>query len=294
MILPSADDLLANESHALTWQPSAISAINGQGVVEYLEEFAAQNSIGKLEPHADWNMLMRSGALETQGFLEVFFGGATIYPGDMITLTFENGTVVGPEPWQAIYLSPGDTGPLQTGGDFYNFFVLGLYPASYVPGEDSEGRLGDKTASSTPVRTPSPTPSPSTVVSTTAPPWDAAYPTPEPILPGRDPHDTTLPRAFFLNDSSVAVLSITDFAAYEDNPQEFLRTVNTFLRRSKEAGLKKVVVDVQQNRGGLAFLAIETFKLVSVQARVAPAPADQFLLVLSHGRAVCRKPQTCP
>lgn len=268
MTLPFPDDLLANESHALTWQPSAISAINGQDVVEYLAEFAAQNSIGKLEPHADWNMLMRSGALDAQGFLEVFFGGATVYPGDTIALTFENGTVIGPEPWQAIYLSPGNTGPLQTGGDFYNFFVLGLYPASYIPEGDSEGRLPDKTASSTPIRTPSPTPSPSTLVSTTAPSWGTAYPTPESILTGREPDDTTLPRVFFLHDSSVAVLSITDFAGYEDTAQEFLRTVGAFLRRSKEAGLKKVVIDVQQNRGGQAFLAIETFKLVSVQARV--------------------------
>lgn len=275
MTLPFTDDLLANESHALTWQPSAISAINGQDVVEYLAEFAAQNSIGKLEPHADWNMLMRSGALDAQGFLEVFFGGASFYPGDTIALTFENGTVIGPEPWQAIYLSRGDTGPLQTGGDFYNFFVLGHYPASYVPEGDSEGRHLDKTASSTPINTPSPTPSPSTLASTTASSWPTAYPTPEPILPGRKPDDTTLPRVFFLHDSSVAVLSITDFAAYEDTAQEFLRTVSSFLRRSKEAGLKKVVIDVQQNRGGQVFLAIETFKLVSFQARLL----RRFLLI---------------
>lgn len=268
MTLPFPDDLLANESHALTWQPSAISAINGQDVVEYLAEFAAQNSIGKLEPHADWNMLMRSGALDAQGFLEVFFGGAVVYPGDTIALTFDNGTVIGPEPWQAIYLSPGDTGPLQTGGDFYNFFVLGLYPASYAPDGDSEGHHLDNTASSTPIRAPSPTPSPSTLASTTASSWATAYPAPEPISPGREPDDPTLPRVFFLHDSSVAVLSITDFAGYEDTAQEFLRTVSTFLRRSKEAGLKKVVIDVQQNRGGQAFLAIETFKLVSLQTRL--------------------------
>ncbi|KAL4889444.1 hypothetical protein BDV59DRAFT_210361 [Aspergillus ambiguus] len=262
-----SDDLLANESHALTWQPSAISAINGQDVVEYLTQFAAQNSIGKLEPHADWNMLMRSGALETQGLLEVFFAGATMYPGDTITLTFENGTVIGPTPWQAMYLSPGDTGPLQTGGDFYNFFVLGLYPASYVSEEDAKGRPLDNMASNAPSRTPSPSPSsspassPSSSISISVPSWDTAYPTPEPLLLPREPYDTTLPRAFFLNESSIAVLSITDFAAQGDTAQQFLQTVDSFLRRSKKAGLKKVIIDVQQNRGGQALLAIETFKL---------------------------------
>ncbi|KAE8383130.1 hypothetical protein BDV26DRAFT_287916 [Aspergillus bertholletiae] len=65
------DDLFANETGYLPWQPSAIATINGQDVVEYLAQFAALNSIGKLEPHADWNMLMRSAALDLQGKREV-------------------------------------------------------------------------------------------------------------------------------------------------------------------------------------------------------------------------------
>lgn len=127
-----ADDLFDSNFFA-GWQPSAIATINGQDVVDYLTSFAAQNSIGTLEPHADWNQLMLSPSLDIQALFDVFSGGATFYPGDTITFAFENGTTLGPENFVAVYYSPGDTGPLTTGGDFYNFFVLGFYPASYDP-----------------------------------------------------------------------------------------------------------------------------------------------------------------
>ncbi|KAL3476584.1 hypothetical protein BJX99DRAFT_258333 [Aspergillus californicus] len=239
------DSLTSDGGDSLSYQPSAIAAINDQDVIEYLTEFAARHSIGKLEPHADWNMLMQSGALDTQGLLEVFFGGVTSYPGDTIKFTLENGSVIGPERWQAVYRGPPNTGPLQTGGDFYNFFVLGLFPASYE----------ESTTESTPLP-----PAPSASSSSTGAWWDEAYPTPEPALQGV-PDDAGLPRMFFLNDSSIAVLSITGFSAYGDAVSQFVDTVKAFLTRSKEAGLKKVVIDVQQNRGGQPLLAIEVFRM---------------------------------
>ncbi|KAF7125987.1 hypothetical protein CNMCM5793_002346 [Aspergillus hiratsukae] len=241
-------DLFANETEILSWQPSAIAAINGQEVVEYLTQFAALNSVGKLEPHADWNMLMRSGALDTQGYLEVFYGGAPFYPGDSITFTFVNGTVLGPMPWQAVYLSPGDTGPLQTGGDFYNFFVLGLYPASY----EESLQESTPTTSVPPGIPPSATPARDSIGW-----WDTAYPSSADVIQQGE----GLLRGYFLNESSLAVLSIPQFAAYGNKAHGFVQTVKEFLARSKEAGLKKVVIDVQQNMGGQPLLAIETFKL---------------------------------
>lgn len=44
--------------------PSAITSINGIDATTYLDDFAANNSFGTLEPHADWNQLMESAALE--------------------------------------------------------------------------------------------------------------------------------------------------------------------------------------------------------------------------------------
>ena len=67
---------------------------------------------------------MLSAALDIQAYFDVFSGGATFYPGDTITFVLENGTSI-TDNFLAVYNSPGPTGPLETGGDFYNFFVLG-------------------------------------------------------------------------------------------------------------------------------------------------------------------------
>lgn len=119
---------MASQEPGSTSQASAIGTINGQNVIDYLTQFAASNSVGGLEPHADWNGLMASPAQDIQGVSSIWHGGATFYPGDTITFVLENGTQIGPDPWLAIYSGGSDTGPLATGGDFYNFFVLGLYP----------------------------------------------------------------------------------------------------------------------------------------------------------------------
>jgi len=126
-----AVDFVASNSFT-SYTPSAIQTINGIDTTTYLTEFAANNSYGTLEPHADWNQLMLSAAQDIQGVASVFNGGATFYPGDSLTFTLENGTEVD-DTWLAVYYSQGNTGPLQTGGDFYNFFVLGFYPDSYDP-----------------------------------------------------------------------------------------------------------------------------------------------------------------
>lgn len=244
--------------------PSPIATINGQDVVEYLKRFAAINSPGKLEQHADWNMLMRSGALDNQGLLEVFYGGVTSYPGDTITLTFENGTTLGPDPWLALYLGPSNPGPLQTGGDFFNFFALGIYPASF---EDTSGDVMSTTTTS-PVASAS-----SMAASSSKTAWDSAYPTPEPTSPDQADY-FGLPQSFFLHEASIAVLSIPEFTANADSTEPFVNSIKRFISQSKKAGLKKVVIDVQQNKGGQPFLAIEVFKLVSISSLLVPLSSE--------------------
>jgi hypothetical protein len=119
-----------SSNYFVDYQPSAIASINGEAAETYLTKFASKNSVGMVEPHADWNQLMRSAALDIQGTFTVFGGSATFYPGDTITFTLENGTVVS-DNFIAIYNTQGNTGPLETGGDFYNAFVLGLLPSSF-------------------------------------------------------------------------------------------------------------------------------------------------------------------
>lgn len=84
------DDII--ESQQEGWQPSPIVSINGEDVVSYLSQFAAPNSAGTLEPNGDWNQLMDTPALDIQGYLPIFSGAATFYPGDALNFTFANGT----------------------------------------------------------------------------------------------------------------------------------------------------------------------------------------------------------
>ncbi|CEL06480.1 hypothetical protein ASPCAL09657 [Aspergillus calidoustus] len=246
-----AADLFANQTNNLAWAVSPISTINGQDVVDFLTEFAAANSVGKLEPHADWNMLMQSGALDVQGYFEVFYGAATFYPGNTLILGFENGSYTEPQTWDGLYYSPGDTGPLETGGDFYNFFMLGLYPESYVANASTEV---DDLVQSDDAPCPTAIPEPGELL--------GAYPAAAGVVPAAScTNDQGSVRGYFLNESSLAVLSIPAFVSYGEEGTRFPDTVRDFLRRSRRAGLRKVVIDLQQNSGGQSLLAIDIFKL---------------------------------
>jgi hypothetical protein len=75
---------------------------------------------------------MFSDAQDIQGLFSTFGGGVTFYPGDTVTFKLHNGTEIS-DKFFAIYYDQGPSGPLETGGDFYNLFVLGFYPDSYDP-----------------------------------------------------------------------------------------------------------------------------------------------------------------
>jgi hypothetical protein len=253
---------LFQSSYFTTYQPSAIASINGINTTTYLTQFALKNSAGTLEPHADWNQLMLSAAQDIQGLLNVFSGGATFYPGDTITFTFENGTEIS-DYYLAIYNSPGPTGPLETGGDFYNFFVLGFYPASFDP--DSIDNTTDSSAPSSAAPSTPTAAATSTVVSSAAPTpssWNnTAYPnSPDVYQPDLGIYGEGYISGYFLNSTSTSVLSIPSFDEYDDAVDTFQSTIGQFIAQSKAAGLQKVVIDLQQNLGGQSLLAIDTFK----------------------------------
>ena len=234
--------------------------INGQDVTDYLTQFAALNAIGGLEPNADWNQLMSSPALDIQNLYSIFEGLITFYPGENIAFTFENGTSLDPEPWLAIYNSQGDTGPLSTGGDFYNFFVLGLYPASYNSSATSAAATSGATAAATSAAASS-APAAASSSASTPTSWDnSAYPT-NPAVVQPDFGATGVLSGYFLHDISVAVLSIPSFQS--PDVESFSDTIGNFIKQSKDAGLQKVLIDLQQNGGGDTFLAIDAFKQVS-------------------------------
>ena len=248
--------------------PSAIKTINGQDVTTYLKEFAAANAIGNVEPNADWNDLMSSFASYIEDDYSIFESYIEFYPGETIALEFENGTTLDPVPWVAIYNSPGPTGPLATGGDFYNFFVLGLYPASFdenapdpcaAADDSADSSTSNTTSASSSATTTSASGASATATATSFP--DSAYPAnPDVYQPGLYPDGGGLLTGYFLKNISTAVLSIPSFAMSDEDIQTFSDTVADFLNASHAAGMKKVLIDLQQNLGGDTLLAIDTFK----------------------------------
>ncbi|KAJ8109362.1 hypothetical protein ONZ43_g6159 [Nemania bipapillata] len=247
-----ATDVFESNAFA-SFEPSAISSINGQSATTYLETFAAGNVAGSLDPHTDWNRLMFSFAQDIQGFFNVFGGLTPFYPGETITVELENGTTI-TERNLGVYWSQGPTGPLETGGDFYNFFVLGFLPASFDPSAE----FADPTVTdSSPTVTAAPevvTPSPLS--------WNSpAYPEkPDVAQPDLGIFGGGVISGYFLNSSSVSVLSIPSFDVFGDALSTAQTTVREFIKRTQEAGLQKVVIDLQQNRGGQVLLAVDTFK----------------------------------
>ena len=259
----TTDDAALSTDPSSNFTPSAITTINGQDVTAYLTQFAAANSVGNLEPNADWNDLMSSFAAYIQDDYSIFESYIEFYPGDTITLGFENGTVLDPEPWVAIYNSPGPTGPLATGGDFYNFFVLGFYPASYDENAPDPCAASDGSTNSTAASTNSTsTNTTDTGAAATATSWpDSAYPNKTDIFqPGLYPDGGGFLTGYFLKNISTAVLSIPTFDMADDDIQTFSDTVQSFLNASHAAGMKKILIDLQQNLGGDTLLAVDTFK----------------------------------
>lgn len=230
--------------------------------------------MGVLEANAAWNQAMSSPVLDVLGSPSLIEASTTLYPGDTITLGFENGTTQEVS-WQAFYNSPGPTGPLATPGDFYNFFVLGFYPASFTPPDDSSNstKRGIDIEMTEPTRTTVPLESRQTRDSG----WqNTAYPVPDVAQPDLSTTGNGFLSGYFYNDECLAVLSIPSFDQFDVGIDTFTQTVSSFISQAKGLGLCKLIIDLQQNTGGDTFLAIDTFKQVSITIKkLKPTPVPQ-------------------
>ncbi|KAF9631369.1 hypothetical protein BFW01_g2231 [Lasiodiplodia theobromae] len=225
---------------------SPVVAINGEETARFLTDFAALNSFGLVEPHADWNSLMSRPPQDILGEMNTFSTSALFYPGEDLTFTLENGTALS-TPWVAFYNDQGCTGPLSTPGDFYNFFVLGLLPASYDNSNCTKVQASIESDSDY-------------LRSWSSNSYDA-YPTHADIVQANLSIDHGgVVTGYFLHDISVAVLSIPSFYQFSDDSQNFARAVQSFIDGASAAAMSRVIIDLQQNSGGAIFLAIDTFK----------------------------------
>jgi hypothetical protein len=245
-LLCASDDVVASQGANVDWTPSAIKKINDEDVTDYLTKFADINSIS-VEPHGAWNQLMSSPASDILGNAPVFNGGAQFYPNDTLKFDLENGTVISEE-WLGIYYSPGDEGVIQTGQDFYDFFVLGLVlepdassssSASSAPTEIPSATSTDSSAATT--TDSSPASSDSSAPDATPTSWDnPAYPQADVGQTDLDTDGGGFITGYFLNDSSIGVISIPSFQEYGDAIGTFSLTTEKFIRESKQIGLQKI------------------------------------------------------
>lgn len=265
-------DIISSQNEG--WTPSPISKINNEDAVGYLSEFAALNSDGYVEPNADWNSLMESPARDIQNELSLF-QRANFYPGQDLDFTFANGSTVRSE-WWALYTKESEFGPLSTPGDFYNYFVLGLVPHGFDPDNATEwwsqkdalndtttieqdgdgeelddeelendfGCFADNSSASN---------------------WclesSGAYPN-NPIVSQSDigKTDTGVVTGYLLEDISTAVLSIPSFFMMDEEVADFDAAVEYFIGNATARNTKRLVIDLQQNSGGMSLLAFTLFK----------------------------------
>jgi hypothetical protein len=260
-----AEDLLQSQLEG--WRASPVTQINGQEVVQWLTRWAELNVNGYLEPNADWNALMDHPAQWISGDLSSF-QSTKIYPGDELNFKFANGTLEETY-WLAIYTEVENTGPLTTAGDFYNYFVLGLLPASYDPDhqwwptEPADDTPSDNSTSN------STAPSPIEVICSRGFParqnWCddsyGAFPN-DPVVAQKDLEITGggVVTGYFLNDSSTGVLSIPSFYQYGLNTEEFDYAIQYFIGNATKKNISRVIIDLQTNSGGSVYLAYDTFK----------------------------------
>ena len=189
---------------------------------------------------------MYSAAADIQGLapLNPALANTPFYPGDSFSMTFENRSSVPNTTWFAS-ANTGfvDLSTVNTGQDFYDAFVV-------VSDFDTESSAFDFSSFSLTEVDPAPL---------TAWP-DNAYPMPDIVQEelGNEGWVT----GYYDGNNSLAILSMPNFIGTGDAAQNFSNDVGEFLAGAKQREMKRVVIDLQQNGGGTALLATDTFRQV--------------------------------
>lgn len=219
-----------------TFAPSAVSQIDGQDAVTYLDSWAQYGSLQ--DPDALFNNVMYELAqisLGTTGSgAGTFSGGgrgAYVYPGAETGLTFENGTTISYENFARVLQ---DFVGVNTGEDLYNMY---LEPPPPPPTTTSAAMT---TASATPTSTPIP-----------------GYP--PPVLR----QENNLIGGYYIDAAGyedIAVLSVPSFVGLFTAEESFQQVATDFIAAAAAAGKTKLIVDVSANGGGTILQGYSLFK----------------------------------
>lgn len=227
---------------------------------EFLTDFAELNAFGYIEPHTDFNSLMDSPVRDIKGELSAL-QRLTFYPGDSLSFGYKNGSSHETY-WLGIYSGGSNTGPLTTAGDFYNYFVLGLVPASYEPGVQWWPNLPPDTTNSSATISPS-----DFGCQNDDPNWCdttfGAFPD-NPVTAQADLSvtGTGFVSGYILEDLSTGVLSIPSFLQLDAEVGTYSDAVSTFLGNATSQNVTRIIIDLQQNSGGSVLLAFDVFRQI--------------------------------
>lgn len=170
----NAEDLIAAQESGGQWNASSISTVNGQPATDFFTQFAAENSQGYLDPHADWNNMMYSPAADIQGLVNAFEGSSPFYPGDVFSLVLENGTGVPDLTWLAVINDLNNVVSIANYSDFYSYFVVDDY--NYYTASSARRKKRDSVTSTATAPTSTATASTSSAVPTETSWSDPAFP----------------------------------------------------------------------------------------------------------------------
>jgi len=241
--------LSADSSHNF----SDIVSIDNTPIIEYLEQVGAMSFTQ--DPDAQYNTVFSNVAFRATKSGDAFSIGGPLALPDQSVARFSNGTTFTFDNRAFVQESLAD---ITTGADLHVAFEI--TPPS--------ARLNSTPSSST---TPTTTLGTNTITNSTTP-----GPTPLPAVNGYPypvvKHANNYAAGYFLNDTGyqdIAVLSLLSFEADEKDPNyvpdvddvvEFRRVIRTFIDECKEAGKKRLVIDVSANGGGLVFEAFELYR----------------------------------
>lgn len=218
-----------------TKAPVAVTQINGQDIVTFIDNLNAKYSSFQ-DPDSQWNS--QFPAYANPGAL-LAIAASLEYMGDNLTLTYENGEKE-TEPSFAIVRDGINFDGIESGEDFYSRFCD---PDAEVTTAASNSKAEEK----------------ETVDS-------VVYPSP--VVRDSGANETF---GFFLdgdNYDDVAILSVSSFSGEGVGGVEYLNNfqevVASFLEQSREAGKKRLVVDLSANGGGFVVAGFELFAQVSL------------------------------
>ncbi|KXH54818.1 peptidase S41 family protein [Colletotrichum salicis] len=224
----------------------AIVRINGRDAATMISDLNLKFS-GYQDPDSQWNANFKSYASK-ESFLVV--AASLAFQGPKVTITYDNGEERSEDSFALIRTGANFTG-VNSGEDYYNKFCNPDTPAKPQP---SQPGMKPNQTMPTPPKTSGPPPPPKPTIE--------GYPFP--IVRDSGANTTS---GYFLNGTGyedVAVLAVSSFAPPDSIDAteyftNFQNTVATFLKKSKDAGKKRLVIDVAANGGGFVVAGYELF-----------------------------------